>query len=94
MPTVAWPLAKVAQTLESGLPAVDRKLGFYCEARRRLKAPTGVSQAALQNPAPCTAPTPKAHPEQEHPATLAQQIFITGLYLYVLALVWLTLRRW
>ena len=32
-------------------------------------------------------------PEQNYPATLVQKIFITGLYLYVLSLVWLTLSH-
>ena len=36
----------------------------------------------------------KAQPEQEHPATLGQKIFIVGLYLYVLSLVWLTLSHY
>jgi hypothetical protein len=35
----------------------------------------------------------KAQPEQELPATLVQKIFIAGLYLYVLSLVWLTLSH-
>jgi hypothetical protein len=35
----------------------------------------------------------KAQPEQKYPATLVQKIFITGLYLYVLSLVWLTLSH-
>ena len=35
----------------------------------------------------------KAQPEQELPATLVQKIFIVGLYLYVLSLVWLTLSH-
>ena len=34
-----------------------------------------------------------AQPEQGQPATLVQKIFITGLYLYVLSLVWLTLSH-
>jgi hypothetical protein len=36
----------------------------------------------------------KAQPEQELPATLGQKIFIVGLYLYVLSLVWLTLSHY
>ena len=32
--------------------------------------------------------------EQNYPATLVQKIFITGLYLYVLSLVWLTLSHY
>jgi hypothetical protein len=35
----------------------------------------------------------KAQPEQELSATLVQKIIIVGLYLYVLALVWLTLSH-
>jgi hypothetical protein len=35
----------------------------------------------------------KTQPEQGQPATLAQKIFIVGLYLYVLSLVWLTLSH-
>jgi hypothetical protein len=35
----------------------------------------------------------KAQLEQELPATLAQKIFIPGLYLYLLSLVWLTLSH-
>ena len=34
-----------------------------------------------------------AQPEQGQPATLVQKMFITGLYLYVLSLVWLTLSH-
>jgi len=34
-----------------------------------------------------------AQPEQGQPATLVQKIFIAGLYLYVLSLVWLTLSH-
>jgi hypothetical protein len=34
-----------------------------------------------------------AQPGQEHPATLGQKIFIVGLYLYALSLVWLTLSH-
>ena len=34
-----------------------------------------------------------AQPEQGQPATLVQKIFITGLYLYLLSLVWLTLSH-
>jgi hypothetical protein len=36
----------------------------------------------------------KAQPEQMYPATLVQKIFIAGLYLYVLSLVWLTLSHY
>jgi len=36
----------------------------------------------------------KAQPEQLLPATLVQKIFIAGLYLYVLSLVWLTLSHY
>jgi len=35
----------------------------------------------------------KAQAEQELPATLVQKLFIVGLYLYVLSLVWLTLSH-
>jgi hypothetical protein len=35
-----------------------------------------------------------AQPEQELPATLVQKLFIAGLYLYVLSLVWLTLSHY
>lgn len=35
----------------------------------------------------------KAQPEQGLPATLGQKIFIVGLYLYVLSLVWLALSH-
>jgi hypothetical protein len=35
----------------------------------------------------------KARPEQEPPATLGQKLFIVGLWLYVLSLVWLTLSH-
>jgi hypothetical protein len=35
----------------------------------------------------------KGQPEQELPATLVQKLFIAGLYLYVLSLVWLTLSH-
>jgi hypothetical protein len=35
----------------------------------------------------------KTQPEQKHPATLGQKIFIAGLYLYLLSLVWLTLSH-
>ena len=31
---------------------------------------------------------------QNQPATLVQKIFITGLYLYLLSLVWLTLSHY
>jgi len=48
---------------------------------------SSLSRAASENkPA-------KAQFEQEHPARLAQKIFIAGLYLYSLALVWLTLSH-
>ena len=33
-------------------------------------------------------------PGQNYPATLVQKIFIAGLYLYVLSLVWLTLSHY
>jgi hypothetical protein len=36
----------------------------------------------------------KAQPERDQPATLVQKIFIVGLYLYVLSLVWLTLSHY
>jgi hypothetical protein len=46
-----------------------------------------VSRAASENlPA-------KAQAEHEQPATLIQKIFIAGLYLYLLSLVWLTLSH-
>jgi hypothetical protein len=35
----------------------------------------------------------KASPEEGLPATLVQKIFIVGLYLYVLSLLWLTLSH-
>ncbi len=35
----------------------------------------------------------KPPPEQQLPATLGQKIFIAGLCLYVLSLVWLTLSH-
>jgi hypothetical protein len=35
-----------------------------------------------------------AQPEQELPATRVQKLFIAGLYLYVLSLVWLTLSHY
>jgi hypothetical protein len=35
----------------------------------------------------------KAQPEHDQPATLGVKIFIVGLYLYVLSLVWLTLSH-
>ena len=35
----------------------------------------------------------KAQAEQKLPATLVQKLFIVGLYLYVLSLVWLTLSH-
>ena len=35
-----------------------------------------------------------AQPEQGLPATPAQKLFIVGLYLYVLSLVWLTLSHY
>jgi hypothetical protein len=35
----------------------------------------------------------KAQPEQQLPATLVQKLFIAGLYLYLLSLVWLTLSH-
>jgi hypothetical protein len=35
----------------------------------------------------------KAQPENGQPATLVQKIFIVGLYLYVLSLLWLTLSH-
>ena len=48
---------------------------------------SSVSQAASGNqPA-------KAQPEQDQPATRGVKIFIVGLYLYVLSLVWLTLSH-
>lgn len=34
-----------------------------------------------------------AQPEQQLPATLKQKLFIAGLYLYLLSLVWLTLSH-
>ena len=48
---------------------------------------TSVSRAAPEEQ------SPKAKPEQELPATLGQKLFIAGLYLYVLSLVWLTLSH-
>jgi len=36
----------------------------------------------------------KGRPEQGLPATLGQKIFIVGLYLYALSLVWLTLSHY
>jgi hypothetical protein len=48
---------------------------------------SSLSRAASENqPA-------KAQPEQEQPATLGQTLFIAGLYLYLLALLWLTLSH-
>ena len=35
----------------------------------------------------------EAQSEQGQPATLVQKVFIVGLYLYVLALLWLTLSH-
>jgi hypothetical protein len=35
----------------------------------------------------------KAQPKQELPATLVQKLFIAGLYLYLLSLLWLTLSH-
>jgi hypothetical protein len=35
----------------------------------------------------------KAQAEQNLPATLVQKLFIVGLYLYLLSLVWLTLSH-
>jgi hypothetical protein len=48
---------------------------------------TSLSRAASEEQ--CT----KAQPEQKLPATLAQKLFIAGLYLYLLSLVWLTLSH-
>ena len=42
--------------------------------------------------APQTQPA-KEQPENDRPATLGQKIFIVGLYLYILSLVWLTLSH-
>jgi len=39
-------------------------------------------------------PSKKTQPGQERPATLVQKLFIVGLYLYVLSLVWLTLSHY
>jgi hypothetical protein len=36
----------------------------------------------------------EAQAEQKLPATLVQKLFIVGLYLYVLSLVWLTLSHY
>ena len=36
----------------------------------------------------------KAQPNPALPATLGQKVFIVGLYLYVLSLVWLTLSHY
>jgi len=35
----------------------------------------------------------RAQPEQQLPATLVQKLFIAGVYLYLLSLVWLTLSH-
>ena len=35
----------------------------------------------------------RAQPEQELPATLVQKLFVAGLYLYVLSLLWLALSH-
>jgi hypothetical protein len=43
--------------------------------------------------APSEDQSTKAQPEQGLPATPVQKIFIVGLYLYVLSLVWLTLSH-
>jgi hypothetical protein len=48
---------------------------------------TSVSRAASEEQ------STKAAPEQELPATLVQKLFIAGLYLYLLSLVWLTLSH-
>lgn len=39
---------------------------------------------------PVTAPAPNS---EEPPATLSQKLFLVGLYLYVLSLVWLVLSH-
>jgi hypothetical protein len=53
--------------------------------------------APQKQSAPSRAPSPdqsaKAQPEEGLPATLGQKIFIVVLYLYVLSLLWLTLRH-
>jgi hypothetical protein len=49
---------------------------------------TSLSRAASEDQ------STKAPPEQELPATLVQKLFIAGLYLYVLSLVWLTLSHY
>ena len=49
-------------------------------------------QSSPSRAAPADQPA-KAQPEQELPATLVQKIFIVGLYLYLLSLVWLTLSH-
>ena len=49
-------------------------------------------QSSLSHAASANQPA-TAQPEQGQPATLVQKIFITGLYLYVLSLVWLTLSH-
>jgi hypothetical protein len=48
---------------------------------------TSVSRAASEEQ------STKAAPKQELPATLVQKLFIAGLYLYLLSLVWLTLSH-
>ena len=48
---------------------------------------SSVSRAASENqPA-------QAQPEHDQPATLGVKLFIVGLYLYVLSLLWLTLSH-
>jgi hypothetical protein len=48
---------------------------------------TALSRAASEDQ------STKAQPEQQLPATLVQKLFIAGLYLYLLSLVWLTLSH-
>ena len=52
------------------------------------------AKANLLEPRRAEEESTKAQPEQELPATRVQKLFIAGLYLYVLSLVWLTLSHY
>ncbi len=63
-------------------------------AKIRLPRPaTGAKCQRMTAPQKQAAQKPAAPAEQGQPATLGQKIFIVGLYLYVLSLVWLTLSH-
>jgi len=62
-------------------------------AQNHLQMNAPQKQSSLSGAASENQPA-KAPPEQEHPATLGQKIFIVGLYLYALSLVWLTLSHY